>query len=657
MARDYDRLFNPRPPAGGVAEAPPHPVDGAEASLSPAEARIEALFDERLSSANRADFARQVAALEQDRAPGFAQEHFGRRLRFDGDIPPKIRQLLEGQLPPLTALAWQRGFRLRHPYPEVVLQSRARYEQERGPLPKGMRLPASTYARDAAGDFRIRVVLPTEVAGVEGVLTIMRAYLTRYCGDLLLRGEIMQGGAWLEDTPDAELSVGMAEQIHLLAQVPQTTAALETVLENYGNTIGVSHKRQPEQTRKAWFAQAAEDLQRGRLAESHEQLVGEVFDQYAGGLREDPAAALDALVESTVELNRQLHFMPPEDAPRHEKLRARQPLAWLRGAKVRMEFLCEALAGVVEDFEALEAGEGVSPLAQERVGGHIAQLEREGLARPYLVEGAQLSEELQRKRTAFPLEVHRLMAAFPPGEQGEKLFVSLKKRMESALHQRVYGALLLLRHWLNLHARGQGDTFAGGEAHTRLKGLVANFRFRLPLLRALFVRAGVVLDILEQTPARDTAGDEGADGDRRFPVDAFALAWGQFAAHALCAEFYATVKPIKGFATVRYWEGVTARLRGGLENPGHRLLLLLRLVQQGLEEEVGAGEQAAGEPLAAMVDMLRDAGGTFRFSVARALRPLPERRREEGWEGQLRAWTESILTARRNSRQNAIVVG
>ncbi len=380
--------------------------------------------------------------------------------------------------------------------------------------------------------------------------------------------------------------------------------------------------------------------------------MSEAFAAYQDALRNDIDGGVQALLETVEAQNRQLNFLPPDEAPHYERLRTQNPLHYLRAVKLRLEFLREALAGVVEDFEALATpGAPFPALADERIAGTRAALEQQGLARPYLVPGVRLSDELEAKRTAFPLELHGLMARFPPVEEPTRLFNTLRKRLESHLHQRLYHALTLLRHGMQRSDTGRGEAFAASEHFQTLKGLVANFRFRLPLLESLFLRIGVVLEVAEHDP-------QAAETRTRFPVEDFSRAWGQFAAHALLAGYLGHVRRLQGFDPARYWQRVEARLDAQLAagNAGAHLLYLLRRLQVLAVQAEGAGDGAAtGLPVLGAI--LRSSTPAFRFAVAQALRPRPEDKDAAAWRERLDALADSVLQARARSLRNAIVVG
>jgi hypothetical protein len=197
---------------------------------------------------------------------------------------------------------------------------------------------------------------------------------------------------------------------------------------------------------------------------------------------------------------------------------------------------------------------------------------------------------------------------------------------------------------MRLHDTGRQATFAKSELFATLKGLVANFRFRAPLLQSLFLRIGVVLDVAEHVPG--ALGDEGAR--LRFPVEEFSRAWGQFVAHALLAEYLARQRRLKGFDPARYWQRVEERVVAQVQagNAGAQLLHLLRRVQ------VAAG----AEGLPVLAELLRQSTPTFRFTAAQALRPRPAGKDGAAWLAQLETWAQSVLQARAGSLRNAIVV-
>jgi hypothetical protein len=627
----------------------------ADAPLSPGEARFEALLDERFSPARRDAFARELDAHDRTRGEAVRLDpaQVRRNLRFRGPVPEKVRALLAEWVPELMACAAERGLALRDPHQDLHVYARAAFEAEQGPLPPGVKLPASSYQYlPLYRRYIVRVVLPDRLDSQEALFTVLRALLTRLYGDLFLREEVYALEAYREDVErgEAQVSVGLAEQVAVLAELPHTTRALEAALGEFARTVGINYAKHPEQARRAWFKELAQDLAAQRLPPARQALAEDAFASYLDALRGDVPGGVRALLETIEAQQRQLHFLPPEELPDYERLREHNPLHFLRSVKLRLEFLIEAFAGLGEDFDALAVpGAPYPPLAEERVAGCLLELERSGLARPYLMPGVRLSEELERKRNGFPLEVHALLARFPAAEQSERGFRTLSKRLESSLHQRLYQALVLLRHWMRLHDTGRQAGFAKSPQFQTLKGLVANFRFRKPLLESLFLRTGIVLEVAEHAPG----GAGAADGDaerRRFPVEDFARAWGQFAAHALLADYLAGQRRLKGFDAARYWQRVEERLRAQVAagNGGAQLMHLLRRVQ------VTAGE-ASG--LSVLGEVLRQSTPTFRFTVAQALRPRPPGKDAAAWLAQLDAWAQSVLDARERSLRNAIVAG
>ena len=620
-----------------------------DAPRTAGEERLDALLEARFAPAQRQAFARELDAHDRQRAPAAPLDPAAvrRGLRFRGNVPERVRQVLAEWLPELMAHAARRGLALRDPHQELQVYTRAAFEQEQGPLPPGLRLPASSYEyHPLYRRYAVRLVLPERLGALEELFTALRALLTRLYGDLYLREEVFSLAAYREDVErvEAQVSFGLAEQVAVLAELPDTTAALEAALAAYARTVGIDARRHPEHARKGWFKEAAADLARQRLPPERQALAEDAFAAYLDALRADVPAGVQALLETVREQERQLHFLPPDEAPDYERLRVQNPVHFLRSVKLRLEFLIEAFGGLCEDFDALDTpGAPYPALAEERVAGCLQALEREGLARPYLVPGVRLADELEARRTAFPLEVHALLARFPEAERGERLFHSLRKRLEGSLHQRLYHALVLLRHWMHLRATGRDDPFRQSEPYRTLKGLVANFRFRKPLLESLFLRTGIVLEVAEHAP-------EAAGGtERGFPVEAFSRAWGQFVAHALLAE-YLTERRLKGFDPGRYWQRVDERLAAQVQagSTGAQLLHLLRRAY------LLAG---AADALPALAEVLRQSAPTFRFAVTQALRPRPPGKDAAAWLAQLDAWAQSILEARARSLRNAIVPG
>ena len=678
-----------------------------EAPLSSGEAKFETLLDERFSPAEKERFARELDRHDRERqaregAPSesmgggiagpiplqvvFDSAQVARSLRFHGEIPAKVRDLLGDWLPGLMAYAARQGMLVRGADLRIAFYTPQAYAAGHGPLPSKLRLPASSFRHNPVyRSYDLRLILPEKVESTESLLNVLRTLLGRLYGDLFLREEIFSLEPYREDVEggQAASTVGLAEQVALLSGQPHTSPELEAALEAHARVIGINHKRHPDQTRKDFFKQIAADLELQRLSEARRELVEEVFAGYVAGLRTQGERAMEDLADDVEASNRQLTFIPPHEKPDYARLRKYNLPHYLRSVKLRLEFLLEALAGLVEDFETLDSpGNPLSPMAQERVSGTMAELESQQLARPYLAPNVRLSGELERKRMAFPLEVYNLMRRYPPQEIPERLFKSLSRKLESSIHQRLYNALLILRHWISIHATAKADAFPGSEQYKALKAAAANFRFRRPLLEALFVRIGVVLDTMEgaapapevSTAGVNTAGEGGTgEAKSRFPTAAFTRAWGQFAAHALLAGFLADRGVPKNFSAPDYWKRVLAGLEKQVESgdPVAGLVFMLRRIEAGLA--VGAPEPVTGEGaedsasveggLTALCEMVRQSAPAFRFPVIRALTPpaASESGASEASPGsrmeQLEAWATAAVEARKRTLRNAIAVG
>ena len=207
---------------------------------------------------------------------------------------------------------------------------------------------------------------------------------------------------------------------------------------------------------------------------------------------------------------------------------------------------------------------------------------------------------------------------------------------------------MLLRQWIRQRESGRGEAFAKSAGHETLKGLVANFRFRRPLLESLFIRIGVVLDVAERQTAPGGVG--GSGGRPRFPTGAFSRAWGQFAAHALLSGYIAATNALRGFDPEHYWAQVMAphRERVGKEGAAGetaRLTLVLHALF----------DQAGEEGLTVLAEVLRQGAPSFRSSVGLALKPPPEGKTPAEWMERLAAAAGAVLKARESSLEHAIV--
>jgi hypothetical protein len=622
--------------ARDAAAPPSRRTPDAPASADAAADRFDALLEARFDPAQRGAMARELDAHDRRPRPAPAMPPAAQSVRFVGPVAEPVRLRLQDWIPKLIALAARHGLRLREARTGVDVYQRQAYEERHGPIPPTLKLPASSYSYNPLyRHYTVRVILPERLGNLEDLVTVLRAQAARMFGDIFLREEVFALEPYREDllTPAAEISVGMAEKLLLLGEGVHTSPELEAALADHAAVMGMNFRRAPGPVRKSYFGGLRQSLDGKGLPQTASALVERVFGDYLTRLRQDIPATVARLVAATEQLNLQMNFLPPDELPDYLRLRESDPPHYLRSAKLRLEFALEAMAAVIEDVALLEQGPaGLTPVEEERVDGYLAALTAQRLARPYLVGGVRLSDEQERRRKAFPLEVHELMQRLPPQPDPARQFKSLSQRIEGSLYQRLYQAFLFLRHGIRLRERGRGPSFADSPHFGTLKGLAANFKFRRPLLETHFAQLGIALDLSEAA----------AHARERFPVGEFTRAWGQFAAHALLAEFLAGER--KGFDAGRYWNAVDAALRPHLAGGGTaRVAHLLRRLH--------VRAQPAG--LATLAEMLRRPTGTLRFAVSQAATraPVPAEASSAAQspaaaEAQVERWVEAILHAR-----------
>jgi hypothetical protein len=615
---------------------------GTARNVTGREDRFDALLEERFDPRHRGAMARELAHHDRGTRPRRLLPVLGvRPVRAVGAVPERVQQVLQEWVPRLIAHAAANRLLIRELSLDIDVYARDAYERAHGALAAGMKLPASSYRyHPLYKRYGIDLVLPDALDSAGGILTVLRALLARLFGDIYLREEVFSLEAYREDLhpTQAEITVGMAEKLLLLQDSTLTTPELDTALAAHAQLAGLNYRRQPGLVRKAYFESLRKGLEGGPLAQAQAAVVDGVFARYLAGIQQDLPAAVREMVEATEKLNAQTPFLPPDEIPEYLKLREQNPLHYLRAAKERLQFVQQAMAAALETIAALEQdAAALTTVEQERVHGYLHELESQRLARPYLLSGVKLSQEMERRKAQFPLEVHAIMTRLPPLPDPERRFQSLCRRIEHSVYQRLYHAFLLLRHGLRLAAQGKSIKETG--ALGTLKGLAANFRFRRPLLEAHFARMGVVLDLAEAAALAERKRKT------RFPVEPFTRAWGQFIAHALLADFLACAPTAPaGFDSARYWQAVEQALRTQAATAQvPRLALLLRRLQARL----------GGGGIAALAEMLRAPSGTlcFTFNQAAGL--------DAGGadlDTQMERWVEAICRVREARLRNAILL-
>lgn len=616
------------------------------------EDRFEAMLEARFREADRDAMAREIASHDRGQpAPEFDEAHVRRRLHFHGDVPAKVRTMLQDWVPALLAHAARRGVRLRDQNHEVHVYLPEAYAQATGhPLPAGMRLPATSFEYlDVARVYQVQLVIPPRIGSRDALVSVFRALIARLLGDIYLHEEVFPLPPY-QDQPAAaaaeEVTISLPDQLRLLAEAKVATPVLLEALDVHARVVGLNPRRSAAQVRKSYFQTLGAQVDQGGLSAGEAAMVAEAVSQYLDGLRANLPARIAETVAEVEALNGQMNVLPVDELPDYRKLQTANPRHYLRSAKLRLVFLQETLAALLEDYDEMTGDPPrITPLLEQRVDSQLTELRAQGLVRPYLLENVQLSDELQQQRAAFPLEVHALMQRLPPAPSPDKLFKSLSKRISNGIYQRLYTALILFQAWFRARDQGREERFTQSEQFDRLKSLMANFRFRLPILEGLTLRLGVVLDMADAMGPDDGAGTAAS---RHMPREGLRRAWGQYLPHTLVHSFFAEGQRLPGFDAQTYMARVEQALRAQVTQgagPAHLALLFQQL------------EHAApGDGLALLIEQLHEPSGTWRFAVSQALAPPPEKLAGDGEArlAQLTGWARLVLEAWEHSRRNAI---
>ncbi|MCH8844815.1 MAG: hypothetical protein IID61_17790 [SAR324 cluster bacterium] len=626
------------------------PIDaGSGRSTADGEDRFDAMLEERFSG-DRGQMARQLAEHDRAQVPAaFDRDHVRRKIRFRGQVPEPLQKALREAIPALLAWAAERGLRLRDLNHEVHILAKAAYEAERGsPVPKGLSLPAASFQLNQLYRiYTVRVVLSGRAVTTGEAVAVLRVVMSRMLGDIFLREEVLSGGAYREEMAarGGDVSAGLEEKIALAEALDTTPPGLEQALKAHASRIAMNYKRFPDKVRKAYFQEMAQHLAQQTLDPDREALVDAVFQEAVAGYKSDPEGAVASAIAAVEDLNRQMNFLPPDEAPHHRALRENNPVHFLRSAKLRLEYVIEVLSSLAEDFDDLEPGSAAaSPLIEEHLDGHMTELREQNLVRLYLIPNVKLSDELEKKRSAFPFEVHALLQRMPPADNPEKAFRTWHKRISQSLHQRLYAVLLDFKSWVRNRELGRDSAFRGGERYKSLKGQIANFKFRLPFLRALNARVGIVLDSLESGSGGSAAEEE----KTRFPIEQFTQAWNYFVAARVIVEALPGAEGVlPKFDSGRYRTALDDTVsRAIAKGPGihHLVWMLNRLC-----------DLCGAEGLPVLTDLIKHPSGTFRFAVGQALAQPPEGASAQARLEQLEQWASLVLQARKRTMENTNV--
>ncbi len=498
---------------------------------------------DRFSEFNRTLLEEQIQAHDLDKpSSNFDKQYLLRQISFTPRIAPKLVAILKQLIPAILEFSARQGLVLRDQNHQIRFLDVASYEQEtQRPIPPHVPLPASQLRFNPISRvYTVTIILPEKIQTNEEVINVTRTLFAKFMGDIYFNENILQHELYrvAHRQDDETLSVSLPDQIGAIAANEFSSSTFEGYCKAYAKKQRLHYKKQyttiKREITQGWLQQW--EIQ--KLSEEEVALIDRIFQDFLEEYRQQPENFLAHRIEQIEKLNAQLNFMLPHQMKAYNLFEEKDQTQYIQAAYIKLEEVLAMMGYVMEMAQQIE--DHLGPIILEGVMEQIMlkmqQMKKEGRVKVFLIPGITLRPQMQQEASQFPLRLIKLLPKTLPVQQWSKEVKALQKKYTNSIYQKIFEALIYLKHWAYSELERDAPSFVDSEEHKKLHQLLSNFKFREPMLQQLRLTLGVTQDYGELLKAQQKQPISSKSSI--FPLQSFKRAWSYFISSLLIYLYY-----------------------------------------------------------------------------------------------------------------------
>lgn len=463
-------------------------------------------------------------------------------VHFFGSFDTKSKNAIQNLVNESFVNAERHQLRLEHNKPEVSFYTPSSWKSSSGPsLKKNSPLPAARLTWND-GTPMAELIIPEKVTTSEDVIKTVRLLFSKLFGKLFFDEHVPRKAAFQTmGNNSATPSFDLREQAHLIHFKAAFTEPLFKAFDQAGQSLQIRGPKRREIGQKEFFNQLfREDV---KVDEKVEKLVIDAFGKQLEVLSADPDSFFDDLANRFLSANPQTTAILPYDVKNFRSLADNRQWTIFHAFEERFQLIVNSMDELTECRAYLEQAnssetpeidvlEGWKSTFSER----IKVLKQRGYVKPFLIEGAKLSEKQQVSLAQFPLWIwqHCKPDSSHGGKSMAAFVAKVTDQYRNSVYQKLFEAAVRLFTCLDAILAGTHQSFADCADFQRIKTIIA----------WLDLRKTAYIDMLFTSKVASQFGELAAKRKvgKQQAIRNFEQGWSYFVSFAMVHQYFIELK-------------------------------------------------------------------------------------------------------------------
>ncbi|MBU2644272.1 hypothetical protein KKI24_06145 [bacterium] len=498
----------------------------------------EDLLETRFSSESIQFFLKSLADFESV----LPVRSYDTPIHFFGSFDKKSQTAIQNLVNESFVTAEKHGLRIEHHSPEVSFYTPSSWAVESGkPLKKQSTLPAARLTWKNGVPF-VEVIIPEKITSSEEVIKTVRLLFSKLFGLLFFNEHVPQKPAFRLMVDETEtLTFDRMEKIHFCHFLDRYSPALVKEFDRIGRTLQIKGPKSREYGKTAFFKNLLQSEQ--PVESTIQKLIDDTFQKHLESLQENPTTVYDELVGKFFSINPQTTVLLPYDLKNYHVLAQKQQWTIFHAFEERLQLINNSMSELADCRDYLtktpeQAAQAYAVLDAWKItfSERIKVLKRRGLAKPFLIEGAKLSEKQKDARDRFPLWIwqHCRPDIKTAGRNTGAIVTKLSDQYKNSVYQKLFEAALRMHTCLNAIQSGEKKRLSDCADFPRIKTILAWLEIRKTTYNDMLVTSKVGSQLGNLSKKRKTGKTE--------ILKIFEQGWSYFVSFAMVHQYYLALR-------------------------------------------------------------------------------------------------------------------
>ncbi len=402
-------------------------------------------------------------------------------VHFSGNFDNKTKNAIQNIVNESFVNAEKHQLRLERHSPEVSFYTRSSWEAGSGPLlNKNSPLPAARLS-EKDGTPVVELIMPEKVTTSEEVIKTVRLLFSKLFGKLFFDEHVPQRSAF-QAMGDVKQASGfdIKEKAHFIHLMEDFPPPLVNAFNEKARDLQIKGPKRQEFGKKEFFKALFQE--NPTINETAKKAIDTAFRHHLESLTANPDPFFDDLAGRFISANPQTTVVLPYDMRIFRSLTRNRQWTVFLAFEERFQLIVNSMEELAECREYLEQA---SKSEHQDIAGleawkssfseRIKTLKRHGFAKPFLIEGAKLSEKQQEALDRFPLWVWQNCKpdSQSKGKSMASFVAKVTDQYRNSVYQKLFEAALRMFTCLDAILKETHQSFTECSDFQRIKTVLA----------------------------------------------------------------------------------------------------------------------------------------------------------------------------------------